>query len=358
VIRGDELAIRLGRGAPIGDTLLVTGLSQFDGRFFAIVSRHLRLNAETYDFISVDLQSLGPGQSVSLIWRPAADPENLVVKPLPARAGETVVLRLADFPEWHGTVAEIGLRVSGNSSSSEVRIAGLRLEPYSWRRLLTARWHAWSAPGRWDPGSINHLSGINGSAITSPAPALAAWSLLALLLSWWLCAKAKTAAGLSAAIVVALPWLAFDLLWQLRLGDQLDDTRRLFAGKSVHEKHLADIDAEIYLYARLLRDEALPEEPTRIHLLRKRKPRTKHDFDRLKLQYYLLPHNIHNFGKRPYLHHSQSSDYLLLLYPVDDFEYDPQEQTLSLGNGEFLAAQLVHDHALGRLFRLGQGDGQ
>jgi hypothetical protein len=101
-----------------------------------------------------------------------------------------------------------------------------------------------------------------------------------------------------------------DLLWQKNLSTQLDETRYLFAGKTQHEKHLADREQALYQYARQLKDHVLPSPGVKIFLLHDSALR---DYRRLKAQHYLLPHNVFNFGKLPRENSLQKGDYLLVL---------------------------------------------
>ena len=44
--------------------------------------------------------------------------------------------------------------------------------------------------------------------------------------------------------------MAVDQLWQLELGTQLQETRLCFRWQTTHQKHLADLDGQIYSYAK------------------------------------------------------------------------------------------------------------
>jgi hypothetical protein len=109
-----------------------------------------------------------------------------------------------------------------------------------------------------------------------------------------------------------------DLLWQKNLSTQLDETRYLFAGKTQHEKHLADREQALYRYARHLKDHVLPSPGVKIFLLHDSALR---GYRRLKAQHYLLPHNVFNFGKLPRENSLQKGDYLLVLDKVGELVY-------------------------------------
>ena len=101
--------------------------------------------------------------------------------------------------------------------------------------------------------------------------------------------------------------------------------------------------------------EALPTEVARIHLAKGEQIVYGHDFDRIKLQYYLLPHNIHNFYSSPKWQHVDQGDYVLYLNPVEQPPYDADQGKLAIEGDEFIDAELVHQHARGRLYRIGTG---
>ena len=94
---------------------------------------------------------------------------------------------------------------------------------------------------------------------------------------------------------------------------------------------------------------------TRIHLVRGYQNDYSQDFDRLKLQYYLLPHNLHNLYNSPRWQYVEHGDYLLFLNPIDVPPYDADKKKLIIDGDRLLDAELVHQHPRGQLFRIGDG---
>jgi hypothetical protein len=355
VIKGSELVARTGDARVVGNSVSVTGLRQVQEWFHVLLSARLNFRAENYPYLSLNLENLGPVQAVNLIWRSADNPGSLVTTPILVRPSGESLIRLETHPDWQGNVTEIGIHIVAGSESTELTISELRLEPHGWQRLLAASLSEWTAPRRWQPTSINHLTGLSHDSIITPAPAFAAWLLLALLIAWFIRKTRKSGLGLETVIIAMIPWLTIDLLWQGRLHAQLRETRLMFGGKSQHERHLADTDAAIYQYANTLRSEALPAEVTRIHLVRGYQNDYSQDFDRLKLQYYLLPHNLHNLYNSPRWQHVKHGDYILFLNPINVPPYDADKKKLIIDGDQLLDAELVHQHARGQLYRIGAG---
>lgn len=118
------------------------------------------------------------------------------------------------------------------------------------------------------------------------------------------------------------------LLWQGELETQLNETTYLFAGKTQHEKHLAETDSELYSYAQHLKGEVLPKPCVRIFLLHNSRG---HNYTRLRTQLHLLPHNIYNYGRRPQIKHTRPGDYILVLGTIPGLNFNPKRSILTWG---------------------------
>ena len=78
-----------------------------------------------------------------------------------------------------------------------------------------------------------------------------------------------------------------------------------------------------------------------------------HNFDRLKMQYYLLPHNVYNYGSLPPGELVKEGDYVLVLGAIAGLEYSSEESALKWGSHGRLPATLKHAHARGNLYLVG-----
>jgi hypothetical protein len=223
--------------------------------------------------------------------------------------------------------------------------------PASANALLRTIWSEWTDFEVWKLSSINHLRGTAENSIMSPTLAMALWAGLALLILCVLFQIRRNHSPVSYVLVVAIPWVILDLLWQNRLTTQLEETKNLFQGKTYHEKQLVDLDGNLYRYAQYLKAEVLPLVGARIFLLRDNKGQ-RHDYERLRLQYHLLPHNIYNYGAVPSRKHSRPGDYILVLQEIPQLEYLEQEKLLRWATGETLPVELINQHYLGSLYRV------
>tara|TARA_R110001592_G_C13192961_1_gene753473 strand:+ start:24032 stop:25288 length:1257 start_codon:yes stop_codon:yes gene_type:complete len=347
IVTGSELSLRYGDGARGPDeSFTVTDLAQ-DGR--AIITRNLSLNAQDYPFLQVALAGAHPGESVYFIWKTANNPLALSNALLNWNGDKPTTYHLAKNPEWQGRITEIGFDIYGDMRGQPVVISGLSFLPANWRHTLSAIWSEWTAYRGWTQRSINFLLGTPKNPILSPTLAMASWSGLALLLllaSYLVTRRNSTVACLAA---IAIPWISLDLLWQANISTQLEDTKTLFAGRTQHEKHLAGTDRELYSYAHYLKSEILPAAGAkRIFLL--------HDLDdetypRLKAQYFLLPHNIYNYGRLPNKKKARQGDYILVLGKIAGLDYDPQKRRLTWG-GKSLRVKLIDTHSEGQLYKV------
>lgn len=134
----------------------------------------------------------------------------------------------------------------------------------------------------------------------------------------------------------------------MNLWRQLADTKYLFAGKTHHEQHLAAEDAQIYAYAKRLKEDFLPKIPVRLFILRNK----WRDYTRLRLMYYLLPHNIYNYGTYPNPNMLKDGDYLLAINPIEEIFYSEEDSSLHYGKNGIQKVVLIDKTPLGTLYRV------
>jgi len=350
VITGKRLQVAFGTGQFAGQSLEITGYQANNGEQIAIAVRRGQFAARDFPLLRYGVDFHSPATRVDLFWRLASDPANIKTMPLTDTDGGSAWRELARNPDWHGPVLEIGVYVTASDTRDHPSIAHLTLEPRSWWGDLCAYWSDWTAFRGWKAYSINYLYGTEDRAGPSPVIAVAAWSALAVAL--------VLIAGLvfsrvnrgTLVAVVLVPWISLDLLWQHELDSQLARTRDQFAGKTEEEKHLADIDSDIYRYVQRLKQAVLPHEVSRIVILN---DSSGHNFERLKTQFYLWPHNSYNFGRVPPDEGMEQVDYVLVLGEIPKLEYQPDEHALVWKSGKrTLPVELVDSDPLGRLYRV------
>lgn len=338
-----------------GNARVEDGALVFDG-YQAFADAHHALaiwrgafDAAQYSYLTYQLQSSSALVDVSLTWRRADTPTEVFRKHLVANPALPALADLSSEADWRGRIQELGLHVVPSHPDTRVAVSGLALEPWSQQRALVATLSQWLEFRGWTHRSLNYLRGHPGEEGVSPMPYAAAWSVLAALILLLVRMLGGTLTGTAYAVVFFVPWIAVDMLWQRELLAQLQLTREQFQGKTLEQKHLADEDSAIYRYAKRLKRDVLPDEPARIFIA---DDTTGHDYTRLKTHYYLLPHNVYNFGSgapRPAI---RRGDYILVLADNADPVYVADESRLIWTFGRQVRAQEVDVAPLGRLYLL------
>lgn len=334
VINAGDLVTRIGAAdARDNASLAVTRLAGDR----ALLTQHLTLQAGDYGFLQYSMVGRNPSQRIYLIWRTAENPADIFNQALSWSEDRTSTLRLEGHPDWRGTITEIGLDIYGELRDQPLVIADLQLSPGSFTGLLSAIWTQWTAFTGWSQKSINYL-GNPRSELPTATQAAAAWTALAIILLYIARAPRRAEPLVVLAVTILVPWLTLDLLWQRELNTQQAETRYLFSGKTMHERHLADEDSDIYSYVKHLKTNVLPDTPSRIFILH---DSVEHDYERLKSQYYLLPHNIYNYGRFPKVKNLVQGDFILVLGTMPGLSYSEGSQTLTWGKGQKLEARLL-----------------
>ena len=336
---GGDLIPRLGSGKATEENYLsIIRLDQgIDDR--AIFTRRTNLKAADLPFLEYRITDRNPGSSFYLIWRRADSPEEVFNSTIHWAGDHAGVIQLSNNPDWQGTITEIGLDVYGDLRDQAPVVEYLKLAPSQKSLLAKAIWNEWTVFREWTQRSAHHLRGTLETPILSPTLAMAAWAGLALLLLFFLARIKKQSGFVSYIIAVSIPWIALDMLWQSNLSKQLDETQYLFAGKTQSEKHLADWESDLYQYAQHLKKSVLPAPGVRIFLLNGEPHRT---YKRLKLQYYLLPHNIFNFDQYPRPGSVQAEDYLITLGEIEGLKFNADTSRLAWSQHSLPVKQLDH----------------
>lgn len=354
VLQGSEFRAAIGAAKAQGQDLLVTGYRQNRNEYHAMLVTRARFRAENYPLLSYRYAGESVGPMLKLVWRNAADPNNLKIAELNRSESGGGTLNMARHPAWSGSVVELGIYAVTLEEGETFALQEIRLRPYTWQGIISGHWSDWRAYRGWTVKTINFIRGTPDSEALSPVPVAAAWCALSLLVL--LALGRFTTGGIhpgAAIVVVLVPWLALDLLWQGELNSQRGETMRQFGGKNANEQHLADIDSHIYRYIHRLKTEVLPPDPSRILLLHNSR---KHNFDRLKSQYYLLPHNVYNYGDKPPKENLGTLDYILLLGETPDVVFEPEGQRLRWKKRHTLAVELLDSDSMGQLYRVtGEG---
>ena len=250
-LAGSSLALRVGQaGNRNNQTYTLKPLAAGE---HAILTKRIRLQAEPYRAIEIDLHGLQAGQPVYLLWRRTDTPQQTQRSKLFSNGNAPITIDLASVSGWHGTISELGLDIYGVEGSGSVQIRGMSLLPDGIGTKFSILISQWAGYQHWTQASINHLIEPDISHILHPTFALALvmfLTSLVLVIFFRPLVRNLPAALISIALVT---WLFNDLIWQLQLQRQLQDTSRKFTGKNLHEKRLASQQGRQYALAQALK---------------------------------------------------------------------------------------------------------
>ncbi|WP_157976709.1 hypothetical protein [Parahaliea mediterranea] len=337
--------LKFGDGGFQNASVVISGLK--DGE--AILEARVSVRAEQFPLISLETRGMHPGLDLVLFWR--TDQNSGVTNQVELEVSQSgnYWYNLANDSNWKGLVTTVALGVYGDLREEPFLLEKMAFHSFSSSGIAASVWGQWTAFSGWSQRSINNLTTVFGGGSVNAAPVLASWALLGMALTAMLSWVFKAKIVLSCVIAGAVPWLVFDGMWQSSLNAQLHEIRLTYSGKSDEEKHLVAPDAVYYKYAKRLKDERLPSEPSRIFLLSKREG---HDYERLKIQYYLLPHNIYNYGLIPPHQYVRSGDYLLLIGEHDPVYYNEEKGFIAWLRGITIPVEPVDYDQIGTLYKV------
>jgi hypothetical protein len=348
IVLGKQFKTVLGTTQLQENALLVTGLQAQEDGEHALITTRLALTAQHYPYLQYKFDGLQAGLQLHLFWSTAENQGEMFSALMPRNFGDLSTFHLAVQPGWEGTITDIGIYVSGDLRGQPLKISEITLSPSSGRLFMASVWSEWAAFRGWTIRSINFLHGAPGSQTISPTIAMALWAGLASLFLYVMDHFWPTANLIDYGVAVLIPWMTLDQFWQSELSTQLQETKHLFSGKTTHEKHLVDVDWDIYRYTKRLKEDVLPSSPSRIFILHDSQA---HDFQRLKTQYYLLPHNIFNFNRWASHQQLEPGDYILVLGAVPGVSFDTSTNQFHWANNTFTVA-IVDQDPFGILFQV------
>ncbi len=350
LLSASEFHAVVGRARNEGSKLVVSGRMQPDNYQRAILSSLQTINTEKYRYISLTVDPPHAARELTLFWRSIEQPDEFHSQPFPALGLPGNTLDMKHFPGWQGDIAEIGLIMESRTTTFPATFSGMTLEPGGKAApALQSLISQWTAFRNFDQTTINWLPASFSAKALSPVLIAAGWSALGLALLLLARLFWRPPPFASFLLVILFGWMLLDLLWQRQLTTHLGLTQHLFQGKSIEARHLRDIDSEYYEHAMQIKREVLPIKPARIFILH---DSVQHDYQRLKTQYYLLPHNIYNFGLFPPVNGIVPGDFLLVLGDIPGLNIDAAGDTFTWGNGSTLPVQQKHSHPLGKLYQV------
>ncbi|TVQ35794.1 MAG: hypothetical protein EA370_08985 [Wenzhouxiangella sp.] len=304
------------------------GIREFD-RGEAVLGSDAFFDASNLSTVRLDLAGVHPDSQVALLWQTLSPSAEVHLVELHRGAAEVTWHRLDLEPDWDGQIAQVAIGVYGLHSVEPIRLRSLDFQPPTREILARFLWQDWRLFQPWRQGSANHYSGTPAETPLRPVTVMIIWLVTALVLLMIFIHWRRLAAAVwmpSALVVVLVPWLVLDGLWQARLSDQVASTRARFGGLDQAGKRGMEDDALLQAQAREVLDHLEPLRGQRLFILRES---MRHEFNRLRLQYHLLPLNVYNFGHQlPEPGHARAGDYVLLLDDPGGVEFYSEDEVL------------------------------
>jgi len=323
----------------------------------AVFRAEPNLRAENFSQAQLHLEGWRPGQKLFLFWRSSTAPDQQRFRELFHDREGTSWHTLFARDGWEGDILELAIGVFGAPGPLPLQLHELTFHPTNRSAILKRLHWDWSRFQPWSYASLNTQGSDRSDILVKPATAAGLWASSALLLTALCYATLRlrrratpryaAIAGLSAVII---PWLALDAAWQGQLERQLQATQQRYAGLTQSEKHRREDDASLQIYAARLRDILAPLRGKRLFLFND--AHEGHAYQRLRMQFHLLPLNTYNFGKQllpPKEMHP--GDHVLLLAPATAIYYRAEQERLQDKNYSYRAT-LLDEHSYGLLLRI------
>ena len=244
---------------------------------------------------------------------------------------------------------------STDDFSAAPELNELSSHPSTRSTLVRRVWSQWTHFEPWQMSSVNRYAGARGEVLIHPVAAFSIWVAFALviqLVGAWLLRLPRRALVYAVLVVVLVPWVGLDRLWQSQLDQQVQVTRDRFGGLTQASKHRREMDADLQRYAARLQERIPETTDQRLFILHDSRG---HNYWRLRLQFHLLPMNVYNFGRRLLpAGKMRPGDYVLVLDRIEGLEFEAECGVLADAGQQWPAVR-VDRHPFGRLYRLEDG---
>ena len=265
-----------------------------------LLSKHVKFPALYYPFIEYQLSPIFPSLRVYLFWRNSKSPDVLHSIQLPLSTLKVNMRNLSSEPGWTQEILELGIVAQGELGDSTFRLEEIILVPATKKNILKLILSDTLSLRTWTQASINAVQATPIASLIPPVLIISIWVVLSIVFFTLFRFIHTTFRRdirsreilVFAGVTFLLGWIALDLIWTRRILFQSEQTALLFAGKSMHEKKIADIDGEIYLDAVKIKE--ILQKPGPIIWLVTSDTGT---FLGNRIKYHLTPYPVYYQGK-------------------------------------------------------------
>ncbi len=348
-VKGNQFIILVGKG-DLSDNVIE--LTELEGGMALLMGR-TDFDASRYSLIHYRIQDGNTASRAEIVWHLEGGGDKVRRVPIDLSTPASHHIDMSGYEGWTGKIDGIGLAVYGTLEKPLI-LERVTIGEITYAKVVHRILTDWLTFKPWQGSSINSLLWLYKDPIISPIVLAALWSSIAVLCLLVLRASGVRSVPAAYLTCVLIPWIAVDILWQVQLTRQVRETSSSFAGLTSTAKHNVAAPL-VYDYAQHLKENVLPSTPAeRIFLVHNSQG---HNYYRLRLQYFLLPANIYNFGRNlPDPNDVNPGDYVILLQDVSDARYISSERKLHQGT-RVLGAVEVDRHNLGKTYRISNSSG-
>ena len=350
IVKGSELTTVVGHAKVIGNSLNVIATNRKDEAIVSIRLSNTRLSEA--DFLSSRIINSGSNKEVMFFWRTRSTPEYINTFIINTPNQKTSYTNLEDSKAWTGEVIEVGVFVSGTISPdqpliiNELKFSGSSI-PLALKTLVSAGTRFL----QWDFKAINGLGGAGSKSQVSFVLLCALWILVSTLLyTVWTKYSARVSHfKLTIFFITLFGWISLDLIWQKDLLQKSRFIQYQYSEVDTTKKHISDRDRDLNNYLDQLKNNFLPDTPSRIFIIT---ALDDYGFSRSRAHFRLLPHNIYSYGMYPKVDYLRNGDWILVIGSIDTLRYNKSQKTLNWGDDKSVQAKLVNQGRFGGLYQV------
>ncbi|MBK7332654.1 MAG: hypothetical protein IPI87_09890 [Betaproteobacteria bacterium] len=251
-VPGSAMHAPKGRARIEGSTIVLNALGA-DG-VGLIVAPVPAFDADEYSRVTWHIASeAARGTDLLMVWRTREQPGRTHTASIDWSRGPATV-DLSRDPDWSGSIQGVALAVRGQLPVP-LAIAGFSARSNAWDATaadIVGQWLEWPRTG--GRMTITQMSGEARHVAPILAVVAAGVALGVAFLIFRARKRSEPVAAWAIAALFLAGWLVVDLRWQTILWRQHAATVAQFAGKSLDEQRMADVDAPIFDVARKIRD--------------------------------------------------------------------------------------------------------